>query len=156
MQEEVEITHRVKEATKSFYQWIDDCTRLFFIILNQLNNIYKDYCFPKVTIVKKVYFPINFASSSGGARIVMKGSDKIKAINSILDDGFDSYMYTTEQAPIKFILGLNEEIAIESIIIKSFEMYSRITKEFKVEGKFTLEDKKWVWLGTFTATNKFG
>ena len=33
-------------------------------------------------------------------------------------------MYTDEQLPIKIIIGLNEEIAIDSIIIQSFEMYS--------------------------------
>ena len=35
-------------------------------------------------------------------------------------------------------------------------MYSRLTKLFKVEGKFALDDKKWVWLGTFQAFNRFG
>lgn len=35
-------------------------------------------------------------------------------------------------------------------------MYSCITKEFKVEGKFTMGDKKWVHLGTFKAENIFG
>ena len=87
---------------------------------------------------------------------MMKSSKSLKSINSILDDSFDKYMYTTDSMPIKIIIGLNEEIAIDSIIIQSFEMYSRITKLFKVEGKFALEDKKWVWLGTFEALNKFG
>lgn len=60
-------------------------------------------------------------------------------MSSILEDGVDKYMYTDEQLPIKLIIGLNEEVALESIIIQSYEMYSCITKEFKVEGKFTME-----------------
>lgn len=86
----------------------------------------------------------------------MKSSPRIKSINSILEDGTDKYMYTDEQLPIKIIIGLNEEIAIDSIIIQSFEMYSCITKDFMVEGKFTMDDKKWVYLGRFKAENTFG
>jgi hypothetical protein len=35
-------------------------------------------------------------------------------------------------------------------------MYSKITKKFKVEGKYTKDDKKWIHLGTFKAKNTFG
>lgn len=35
-------------------------------------------------------------------------------------------------------------------------MYSCITREFIVEGKFAMEDKKWVYLGGFEAKNVFG
>lgn len=86
----------------------------------------------------------------------MKSSAKIKSINSILDDSVDKYMYTEEKLPIKIVIGLNEEIAIESIIITSMEMYSSITKQFSVDGKFSMEDSKWVPLGLFTAQNQFG
>ena len=38
----------------------------------------------------------------------MKGSNHMKSINSILDDSYDKYMYTSDQLPIKLIIGLNE------------------------------------------------
>lgn len=77
---------------------------------------------------QKIYYENNYASLNGGAKIIMKSSAKIKSINSILDDSVDKYMYTEEKLPIKIVIGLNEEIAIESIIITSMEMYSSITK----------------------------
>ena len=138
----------MKSYSREFYELIDATTQMFFILWHQSSLIYNHYYYPRV-ISKKIYYPINFASMYGGARIVMKNSKEIKSINSILDDSFDKYMYTNGPMPIKIIIGLNEEIAIESIILQSFEMYSRITKEFQVEGKFTLEDKKWAHLGTF-------
>ena len=79
---------------------------------------------------KKVFYQDNFANLYGGAKIIMKSSPKIKYVNSILEDSMDKYMYTSEELPIKVIIGLNEEIAISSICIRSFEMYSSITENF--------------------------
>lgn len=56
---------------------------------------------------KKVYYENNYASINGGAKIIMKGSTKIKSINSLLDDSIDKYMYTDDKLPIKFVIGLN-------------------------------------------------
>lgn len=90
---------------------------------------------PKPPAEAVVYRP-NYANIYGGATILMKSAN-CHGISHILSDDNDRYMYTESTSHIEFVIGLKEEIAIESISVKSMEMYSSIVKGFRVEGSFT-------------------
>jgi hypothetical protein len=96
------------------------------------NSMFADAVSRNTSAPKEVYYHSNYANLFGGAKIVMKSSERIKEINAILSDSVDQYLYTDEKLPIQFIIGLNEEIAISSVILQSEEMYSCITKEFRI------------------------
>jgi hypothetical protein len=85
---------------------------------------------PKSSSTPTIYRP-NYASIFGGATILMKTSN-CRGIGNILSEDTDKYMYTESTAQVEFVIGLKEEIAMESISIKSMEMYSSIIKHFKV------------------------
>lgn len=88
------------------------------------------------TPVEPIVFRPNYANIYGGATILMKSAG-CHSISHILSDDNDRYMYTESTSHIEFVIGLKEEIAIESISVKSMEMYSSIVKGFRVEGSFT-------------------
>ena len=105
---------------------------------------------------RPVFIPENFASSMGGAQIIMKSSSKIYSAYSILEENQDNYLYSDEKLPIEIIICLKDEIRIDAILLKSSEMYSSIVGNFTIEGIFTLDSDKWFSLGNYTAENRFG
>lgn len=84
--------HLTREFIKFVYH-----TKIFYKFINNM-IVYHP---------QKIYYENNYASLNGGAKIIMKSSNKIKSINSILDDSVDKYMYTEERLPIKIVIGLN-------------------------------------------------
>ena len=70
----------------------------------------------------------------------MASSSKIKSPKAILRNDPDAYLFTADVLPISIVIGLEEEILIDSFGIQSGEVYSCITQEFMLEGAFSLDN----------------
>ena len=69
----------------------------------------------------------------------MVSSSKIKSPKAILKSDPDAYLFTADVLPITIVIGLKEEILIDSFVIQSGEVYSCIVQDFIIEGAFSLE-----------------
>jgi hypothetical protein len=93
----------------------------------------------------------NFASYQSGAELIDYSPKNGKGFKHLISDDRDKYAIFSCSDPKKWVvIGLSEEIVIESVAIASNERYSAIIKDFQLLTSVSYPTNNWINLGNFT------
>jgi hypothetical protein len=97
----------------------------------------------------------NFASNAAGA-VIMSANPEMTGVTSLLGDDSDHYALSRCDVKKFVILGLSEDVLVDTLILFNEEKYSSAVNHFKVLGAQKYPASEWIVLGNFSAENKLG
>lgn len=101
----------------------------------------------------KIERKVNFASESGGA-VIMEASPGFGGADKLLLDDKDKYGIVECSLEKKWVvIGLSEDILVESVVLTNYEQYSSYVEKFQILGSTSYPVTQWADLGTYTADN---
>eukprot|EP01029_Cantina_marsupialis_P016798 TRINITY_DN3764_c0_g1_i1.p1 TRINITY_DN3764_c0_g1~~TRINITY_DN3764_c0_g1_i1.p1 ORF type:complete len:826 (-),score=233.88 TRINITY_DN3764_c0_g1_i1:367-2844(-) len=99
---------------------------------------------------------VNFASKDAGA-IVLAKSSEANGVSNLLSFDMDKYarFYASVDENF-FVVGLSEDVAIDTFVFANFEKYSSTIKEFQLLGSDKYPTTNWELLGEYKARDELG
>lgn len=98
----------------------------------------------------------NFASVTAGASIMTKNPEMTGTSSLLLDGSGDSYALSRCDAKKYVVIGLSEEVLIDTLIISNDEKFSGSIHRFRLLGSDVFPSTEWKILGNFVARNALG
>lgn len=98
----------------------------------------------------------NFAALTSGAELIDYSPKNGKGFKHLLSDDRDKYALFSCYEKKWVIIGLSEDVLIESIVIASYERYSSIVKDFQILAAVSFPQSNWIYLGNYTAEARLG
>ena len=98
----------------------------------------------------------NFAAQAAGAVILDKSPNSAKGFNNLLIDDRDKYGISQCSEKKWVVIGLGEDILVESISVANYEKYSSMLKDFQVFASTSYPAESWINMGTYTAMPMLG
>ena len=97
----------------------------------------------------------NYASLDAGA-IVMASNAEAERAWTLLNEDEDKYSISPCEARKWVVIGLSEDIQVDSVVIANYERYSSTVRAFQLLGSHSYPVKNWMLLGEFEAEEKQG
>ena len=97
----------------------------------------------------------NYASLDAGA-VVMASNPEAERTSTLLNEDTDKYSISPCEARKWVVIGLSEDIQVDSVVIANYERYSSTVKTFQLLGSHSYPVKEWMLLGEFEAKDANG
>eukprot|EP01138_Halocafeteria_seosinensis_P002680 gb/GECG01002740.1/.p1 GENE.gb/GECG01002740.1/~~gb/GECG01002740.1/.p1 ORF type:complete len:1170 (+),score=154.16 gb/GECG01002740.1/:1-3510(+) len=97
----------------------------------------------------------DFASQAAGAVILAKNPEAKGAKNLLVDDK-DAYCMSPCDKSKFVVIGLSEDVLVDTVVLANYERYSSSIKDFLVLGSQRYPTNEWILLGNFTAEDVYG
>ena len=92
----------------------------------------------------------NYASLDAGA-VVMASNPESERTWTLLNEDMDKYSISPCEVRKWVVIGLSEDVQIDSVVIANYERYSSTVKTFQLLGSHSYPVKEWMLLGEFEA-----